>query len=129
MRMSTLQKARVLLQQTEDKSKVDVDAFVKSLVKHAVRTGKLKELSKLLESLKGIVRAQCGVQHVQVNHVAQDEKKLSKKLKDILGESSEITCKKDPSLIGGVIVTINGVRIDGSIATRLITLKDSLSHQ
>jgi F-type H+-transporting ATPase subunit delta len=52
---------------------------------------------------------------------------LQKKLTDITGRTVEMTTHVDPSIIGGVVTRIGGTVYDGSIATQLARLKETLA--
>ena len=52
---------------------------------------------------------------------------LQKQLTDITGRRVEMTTHVDPSIIGGVVTRIGSTVYDGSIATQLARLKDTLA--
>ena len=53
--------------------------------------------------------------------------KLTEKMKTITGQQVELTEKTDKNLIGGVVVTYGGTRIDGSVKTRLDSMKREIA--
>ncbi|MFZ5597551.1 MAG: F0F1 ATP synthase subunit delta [Bacillota bacterium] len=57
---------------------------------------------------------------------ADEKKQLAGMLKKITGQKVQTSYKVDPSLIGGVVVRIGDRVIDGSIRTRLATLREHL---
>lgn len=54
--------------------------------------------------------------------------KISAKMHEILNKNIIMTAKVDKALIGGVVVDYGDRRFDGSVKTRLETLKQSLSE-
>ncbi|HOV79194.1 MAG TPA: F0F1 ATP synthase subunit delta [Bacillota bacterium] len=56
----------------------------------------------------------------------EEKTKLNQVLARLTGKKVQITYTTDPSLIGGVVVRMGDKIIDGSVKTRLATLKDRL---
>ena len=84
----------------------------------------LDEFERLWYENSGIVVAEA------VSAIAlTDEQinRLHKNLEERTGRSVELRTSVDPSLIGGVKVTVNGELIDGSIKGRLSRLKEDLT--
>ncbi len=54
----------------------------------------------------------------------EEKDRLKKKLEKITGRSIVMTYTEDPSLLGGVVVEVDGKVIDGSIRTRLRQVKE-----
>ena len=54
----------------------------------------------------------------------EEEKRLKEKLEEISKGSVKLNCKVDSSLLGGIVVEINGKIIDGSVKRRLDEIKD-----
>ena len=52
---------------------------------------------------------------------------LQRQLTDITGRKVELTTRVDPAIIGGIVTRIGSTVYDGSIATQLARLKDSLA--
>jgi F-type H+-transporting ATPase subunit delta len=52
---------------------------------------------------------------------------LQRQLADITGRKVELTTRVDPTIIGGIVTRIGGTVYDGSIATQLARLKDTLA--
>lgn len=79
------------------------------------------EYNKLLDALQNIVTA-----HVSsaVELTESEKESLRLKLEKIRGASVVLECCVDKSLIGGIIVEIEGKVIDGSLRRRLHEVKD-----
>jgi len=52
---------------------------------------------------------------------------LQRQLAEITGSKVELTTRVDPTIIGGIVTRIGGTVYDGSIATQLARLKDTLA--
>ena len=74
---------------------------------------------------RGIVQAIVRV--VEPLSAAQEQELLAK-LQTITGKTVMIETRMDPSLIGGLVVQIGDMRIDGSVARRLEEMKKTLLH-
>jgi F-type H+-transporting ATPase subunit delta len=58
----------------------------------------------------------------------EDKEWLSRQLEEIVGHKVMIDAKVDPSIIGGFKAKIGDTLIDGSIRSRLETLRKSLAE-
>ena len=54
--------------------------------------------------------------------------KLTQKLETITGKTILLTCKVDPSVLGGVRLEMDGVQLEGSVKHRLDALRQNLMH-
>jgi F-type H+-transporting ATPase subunit delta len=54
---------------------------------------------------------------------------LQQQLADITGRTVDMTTSVDPSIIGGVVTRIGGTVYDGSIATQLAKLRQTLAER
>jgi F-type H+-transporting ATPase subunit delta len=83
----------------------------------------LSEYVSIDEEKKGIQRAQV----VSAVALEEDERELlSSTLRRITGKEVVTEARVDPTIVGGVIVYLNGRVIDGSMRNRLEELKDQL---
>lgn len=55
------------------------------------------------------------------------QRRLVQALQQKTGRRVNITCAVDPTLLGGVVVEMDGVRMDGSLKHRLQALKDVMN--
>ena len=55
-------------------------------------------------------------------------KRLTDKLSAITGKTAEVHNRVDPACLGGVRLDYDGKRVDGSVATRLETVKNMLKN-
>jgi len=88
------------------------------------RIGIIREIDKvykqLLDEVKGITKAEVYSATTLTN---ENIEKLAIILKKIVNRTVSLQVKKDPSLIGGVIVRIGDLVLDGSVKTQLAGLK------
>ncbi len=88
-------------------------------------------LPEILSEYVGIDEERKGIQRAEVvSAVSLEEgerKLLTSTLRDITGKEIMIESRVDPSIVGGMIVYLNGKVIDGSIRNRLVELRDQLS--
>lgn len=65
---------------------------------------------------------------VTAKELTDDEKaKLSEKLEKISGHSVRIETQIDPSILGGITVTMDGKLYDGSVKSRLKSIKEVMN--
>ncbi len=58
----------------------------------------------------------------------EEQLRLRTKLEQMSGHSVQLVCKHDPTLLGGVVVEMDGRCIDGSVRRRLHEVKDVISR-
>lgn len=66
----------------------------------------------------------CAVTAVEMNSALRD--KLKEKLQTSLGKTVELTCKVDPACMGGVLLSLPGRQLDGTVRHRLDALGQEL---
>ena len=54
-----------------------------------------------------------------VELTAELRQKLTQKLQTVLGKTVELTCKVDPGCVGGVLLSLPGQQLDGTVRHRL----------
>jgi F-type H+-transporting ATPase subunit delta len=80
-----------------------------------------EQYSLLLDAFRRIANA---VVISAVELVESEKNALAEKLEKMCGASVNIEYRIDPSIIGGVIVEMDGKTIDGSLRSRLSSVKD-----
>lgn len=105
----------------------DIVSFVKLLCEK----GRIHLIKEAIEVYKNLLDAQNMVSTAFVKSAAElneDEKeKLKDKLEIKVGHSVVLECCLDESLIGGMVIEIDGKVIDASIKSRLSEVKDVIS--
>jgi F-type H+-transporting ATPase subunit delta len=93
------------------------------------RIGAIKEISehygKLTDELMGITRAQVMTAWPMKDHAVL---KIKKALEGISSGEVKIEVKDDAALIGGIVVKIGDLVLDGSVSAQLEGLKESLKR-
>ncbi len=122
----------------EVKQNIVVDvAGALSLSKHATNTVRLlvdrrrvAMLPAITRRLRELVDRQRGIIHAEViSAVILSEsfyERLRDELQKVTGKQLSLRRSADPSLIGGVVVRIGDTVIDGSLRTRLDSLKQNI---
>lgn len=102
--------------------------YVVSFLSLLCERGRIRNLSECISEYKQLCDA---ANHISVADVASaveltegEKKALTEKLEKLCGNAVILNCKVDPSLIGGIVVTVDGKVIDGSIRHRLHELKE-----
>ena len=54
--------------------------------------------------------------------------KLKDKLAAITGKTIDLICRQDPSVLGGIRLSYNGIQIDGTVQSRLQAMEKSLKN-
>ncbi len=105
----------------------DVLSFVKLLCER----GRIRSVKGCIEEYKKLLDAQNNVSVAYVKSAVEltDEEKarLKDKLEIQSGHSVIMECTVDESLMGGIVVEIDGRIIDGSLKSRLYEVKDVIS--
>lgn len=106
----------------------DVDSVFKNFYTILLRNNDLKLINKVIEKIEEIDKEERGVKEVEVTGAKKIDKDLVLKLREIIGNKTEIQEKIDPDLIGGLKIQINDLLIDGSIKGKLNKLRQSLKY-
>ena len=59
----------------------------------------------------------------------EQKARLKDRLETMTGRTVELACRVDPSLLGGLTVTVDGRVIDGSLKRRLREIKEVMNHE
>ncbi|MBQ9691359.1 MAG: ATP synthase F1 subunit delta [Eggerthellaceae bacterium] len=111
----------------------DMDPLLGSVLSLMAERGTLDEISRMNAKFRDTVEEQLGVAIVDVTTVValdDDLRELvSNKVKDDLGKDIILREHIDPTILGGIIMTTQGKRIDASVRARLenarVVLSDS----
>ena len=94
--------------------------------------GRIRGFDKSVEEYKSLLDAQNHVSVAYVKSVVEltEEQKenLKNKLEIKTGNSVILECSTDQSLMGGIVVEIDGQLMDASLKTRLCEVKDVISQ-
>ncbi len=108
-----------------------VDSSVRNLLYMLLQRGDLSLLGEVITSLRGrLLRAESGPTQVEVMtaiSLADDQRHtLETRLAAQYGANLTYEYKVDPTILGGMIVRVGDKLIDGSVASRLAALKQTL---
>ena len=104
---------------------------VANLIYAMAAAGDLHCLERVLEDLELHVaragRGVVGLVRSAVPLTSAEKAKLEKGLGVRFGDELALTYEIDPSIIGGVVVRVGDLVMDGSVATKLAALREELS--
>jgi len=140
--INPLQYAQALFHSTKDNGEKEMRTKTDNMLKLLWQTGAWKQLPAIVKALQDVVNKENGVVEVVVKSarkIPQEEldaqretivemaKKFSAGAERGLPAPTSIVFKNevDPNLVGGVVLLIHGVRIDGSILSQLEKFKDA----
>ncbi len=107
-----------------------VDVITLDLVKHVAGHLRGRRVDSVLETLGNLAAAQRNQVVAEVRSVialdADQTRKLSAALSKLTGKDIRINVAIDPSVLGGITVTIGEDVIDGSVASRLESARRTL---
>ncbi len=100
-----------------------------ALVSLVVATGRLRELSAIVDELLALTASRGGKVVAEVRtavELTDDQKgRLTESIKASTGKDVDVVVIVDPSILGGVVTQIGDTVIDGSIRSRLAKLRES----
>ena len=112
----------------EDSFETNICSFIKLLTER----GRAKEIISCLDEFEKLWYEQSGIviaEAVSAVPLSNDQiSRLHFNLEAKTQRSVELRTKVDPSLIGGIKVTLNGKLIDGTVVGRLKKIKENLSN-
>lgn len=107
-----------------------VQPYVLNFIKILCEKSAIDILPQCISEYTALLYEQRGILPVTVvSAVDMDEAQktaLTDRLEKATGKSVVLTCRTDPSLIGGIKVSYEGRELDGSIAGRLAAIRQSL---
>ncbi len=105
----------------------DVVSFIKLLCEK----GRIRSLTDCITQYKTLLDIQNSISTAYIKSAVELTEEQKQKLKDKLeikcGHSVILECSQDESLMGGIVVEIDGKVIDGSLSHRLYEVKDVIS--
>lgn len=111
--------------------KLNMDAMAASMTRLALENGRIDILPLVAQEFEEMSNSALGRMKVEITSAhalsSDEEKSMKEALKKFTGKTAVMTVKKDPSLIGGVVVRIGGSVYDGSVKNQLKALRVSFS--
>ncbi len=106
----------------------EVELNIASFAKLLCEKGHIRELFEIIDETLRMLKSAEGISTARVTsavEMTEDEKsELADKLSKKLGHGVELECSVDESLLGGVIVEVDGKVIDGSLRYKLQNIKE-----
>ena len=103
-------------------------SFVGVLVQH----GHIRELNDCLEAYTALHDEHCRLSTAYVTSAVEltkaEQETLTEKLGKKLGRTIHLECSVDPSLLGGLVVRVDGKVIDGSLKHRLQEIMEVMNR-
>ena len=103
-------------------------AFIQLLCAH----GRIRSLTDCIEEYRLLYQTAVAMSTAQVTSavpLTEDERaKLSEALAARFGRAVTLTCTVDESLLGGVVVRVDGKVLDGSLRSRLHAVKEVMKQ-
>lgn len=109
---------------------LDVDPLVLNLAKLLITKGRTAEASAIAQLFGEMVDAAAGIAHAVVTTAvelsAEQLTQIESKLSEALGVTIDARAETDPEILGGIVVRVGDRLIDGSIRSRLESLRKEL---
>ena len=100
------------------------------VVYYLVRKRRAHLLAGVLQALQGLVNEERNIRVADVTSAAPlepfQEEALSRGLGQRFGGTVTLNTRVDPSILGGVVVRVGDLMLDGSVSGRLLALRDQL---
>jgi F-type H+-transporting ATPase subunit delta len=118
--------AQALYDVTQEIPETMVSAAVKEFAHLLVRRGKAGSVDDIIHRFIAISEKKEGIMHVDVTTVHGLTEEMRGELCRIVGGKIDILEKKDPAILGGIVVKTHDLILDGSLRTQLMRLKQSI---
>lgn len=133
IRSPVINKEKMLAALMAIADKAKFNEITKNFLGTLVHNRRLPALQAVVEAFAGMLSARRGEIAVDVT-VAQDlsakqKKELEAALSKAIGKDVAVNAKVEPSILGGLIVTIGSQMIDDSVARKLARLKSAMGLQ
>ena len=102
--------------------------YVLSFLKILCSKGSIRDVYKIIHDFDDLYKTSKGIATARVISAvplkADQRKKLREKLEKMCGKEIEMECIHSPSVLGGMIVYVDGKVLDGSLRRRLHDIKE-----
>lgn len=120
MRHTPREYAEALYEVTRGKRGSDLRAALRRFLTHLSADGTLSLSGDIICAFEEVCRERKGMISAAVSSARSAPKA---KIRRALGATTETVFRKDPALIGGIVLERDGIRVDASIARRLRDLR------
>lgn len=109
-----------------------VHPYVLNFMKLLTDKGRVRHFSACCKAYLREYNADKGILEVQVVSAVEldqaQKQRLTEKLTGITGKKIALTCKIDPSVLGGIRLNYDGKQVDGTVQGRLDTMGKALKN-
>lgn len=109
-----------------------VHIYVLNFLKLLTEKGYVRHFADCCKVYRQLYNRQHGILPVQAVTAVPMQKnqmdKLTEKLSHITGRKVELSCRVDPSVLGGVRLDYDGKQVDGTVQSRLDSVRDLLKN-
>ncbi len=106
--------------------------YVLNFLKLLTEKGYIRQLNDANNAYLEQYRQDHGILAVQVVSAiglsSAQKEKLTQKLGTITGKKIELQCKEDPSVLGGMRISLDGKQVDGTVRSRLQAMEKQLKN-
>lgn len=116
----------------DDSFRGKTEPYVLNFMKILTEKGYIRYFSECAKAYRDVYNTDHGilpVQAVTAVPLRQDQiLRLTEKLAKITGKSIDLSCRTDPSILGGVRLDYDGKRVDGTVRSRLDAIGKMLKN-
>ncbi len=120
------QYAKVLFELTKGAKKSELDAIVREFVTFLARENVLKKAPYILREYEALAKKADGIIELTVMSATPLSERIKKEIEAAFEGTVEMETVVYPEILGGVIVRAGNTILDGSVKTKISTLKRSL---
>lgn len=129
MRHTARQYAATFLAATEGKTHTQIDAILEQFLATLRKEKARKMLPAILKAFRTLGLEHAGQREADVTTARSHETAtVHRALEKALNQKVTIQHRTDPSILGGIVVRIGDLLIDGSVRSRLETLRTKLQQ-
>ncbi len=115
----------------DDSFRAKVHPYVLNFLKLLTDKGHIRAFPDCVKAYRQKFNADNGIVSVQAVAAAEltteQQEKLRSKLEEVTGKRIDLSCRVDASCIGGLRLDYDGKRVDGTVKSRLDTLRSQLN--
>ncbi|MFH0829089.1 MAG: F0F1 ATP synthase subunit delta [Candidatus Kerfeldbacteria bacterium] len=123
MRLSPRQFAEAYVAGALEVPEGELEAFTKRFIVTLERRRQRKLLPAIVRIVGGLIDARMGVSRFKISTATTVDEAM---IRSVIGDTDIVTTMHDPSLIGGAVIEHGDELIDGSVRSRLLSLKKQL---
>ncbi len=109
----------------------EINPLVRNLVLMLISRGRLDIIGEIADEYRRLWKSSQGIEVAEVTTAVplarEDEQRLAKQLRRVLGKKIEIKSDINPGIIGGFTARIGDRLLDGSVRGKLAALKKELA--